>query len=82
MFNGKKNKGQVSLEIVILIGILIAVAIVFAAIFLDFTGKSVESTQNNVDDSDGAVDDFISDLNTYQNTGLIYIGHNSYFIYK
>ncbi|GEM_PF-2331438 len=82
MFKEKKNKGQVSLEIVILIGILIAIAIVFAVIFLDFTGKSVESTQNNVDDSDGAVDDFISDLNTYQNTGLIYIGNNSYFIYK
>jgi len=67
MFDYKKSKGQVSLELVILIGVLITVAIVLAAVFLDFSDKSIASTKETVTGTDNTFDNFLSDLNTNKN---------------
>jgi len=83
MIKEKKNKGQVSLEIVILIGILITVAIVLAAVFLDFSGKSIDSTKDTVSGTDDTVDDFLNDVNgnlsAYNTT--VYIKGNTNLIF-
>ncbi len=70
----KKLKAQVSLEIIILIGILLVVAILLAIIFLDFSDKSIQSTTDTIGGTDDITDDFIKDYNTA--VGVIYISPN------
>lgn len=65
------KKGQVSLEVVILIGILIVVAIIVAVILFDYSNKSIESTTDTIDGNVDIVDNFIKDYN--QALELIYI---------
>jgi len=65
MFYKKGNKGQVSLEVIILIGVLIAVAIVLAVILFDFTNKTNEATTKTVKGTDDVVDNFLGDLNSW-----------------
>jgi len=71
----KKLKAQVSLEIIILIAILLVVAIALAVIFLDFSGKSIESTTDTVEGTEDVTDNFITDFNTAVN--VIYISQNA-----
>jgi uncharacterized protein (UPF0333 family) len=70
----KKQKAQVSLEIIILIGILLVVAILLAVIFLDFTDKSIKSTTDTVEGTGNVTDDFLKDYNA--NISVIYVSQN------
>ena len=67
------KKGQVSLEVVILIGILIVIAIIVAVILFDYSNKSIDSTTETIDGNVDIVDNFIKDYN--QSLELIYIPH-------
>ncbi|MEI8364499.1 MAG: hypothetical protein WCF78_03515 [archaeon] len=71
----KKLKAQVSLEIIILIAILLVVAIALAVIFLDFSGKSIESTTDTVEGTEDVTDNFVKDFNTA--ISVIYIPQNA-----
>jgi uncharacterized protein (UPF0333 family) len=71
----RNKKGQVSIEIIILIGVLLVVAILLAVIFLDFSNKSIQSTTDTVEGTEDVTDDFIKDFNTTVN--VIYVSQDS-----
>jgi len=73
--NLKRTKGQVSLEIIILIGVLLVVAIILAIIFFDFSDKSIQSTTDTIEGDSNVVDNFVKDYNAA--VGVIYIYKNN-----
>lgn len=70
----KKNKGQVSIEILILIAILIVIAIVVTVVLINSFNKNIDQADDVTSQKDEIVDNFLTDLNNYnssQGTGNI-----------
>jgi hypothetical protein len=67
----KEQKGQVSIEILILLAILIISAIVLTVVLINAYNKNIEQTDDISSQKDGIVDTFVDDLNSYNenNTG-------------
>lgn len=60
-----RYKGQVSIEILILIAILIISAIVLTVVLINAYNKNIDQADNISSQKDGIVDNFVDDLNTY-----------------
>ena len=60
-----KRKAQISLETIIILGLLVLLAIILVAVLLDTFGTKVESTSQTDQQITGITDGFIDDLNNY-----------------
>ena len=59
------EKGQVSIELIIILGMLIIGAIIFAVFYINASNKNVGSASEIIDSQEDIVDDYIDDLEGY-----------------
>jgi len=70
-----KQKGQISIELIIILAILIVAAIILGILLINSANKSIDTADNTGEQVDDAATGFIHDMNVYQNVNVIYLGH-------
>jgi uncharacterized protein (UPF0333 family) len=59
------KKGQLSVEMIIIIGVIILIAIVVGALFIGSSDNAIDNTSDLTDQVNGSVDNFTEQLDQY-----------------